>query len=265
MPARIYSLSDWQMLLLFAGVSVGICWGLILLLRPLMVRWFGDDKETRNSIIDILVAGTGLFYGLLLGLIAVSAYTDYSNAEDSASHEANAVGVLYRDVSNFPEPLRSELRAGVIRYLDVVITEEFPSAHQGKLLAAATPAATNIQNDISSFAPTNFGGLALDSETFRQFGNFIDNRNQRLNQMTSQLPGTLWLVLIVGAVINLALIAMLGIEKLSAHLALSGLFAVFLSLMLFLVAALDHPFLGQYSISSDTFNTIRDIVIPQIR
>ncbi len=265
MPAWLYNLANWQMLLLFAGVSVAICWSLIRLLRPLMVQWFGDEKESRNSIIDILVAGTGLFYGLLLGLIAVSAYTDYSTAEDSVSHEANSAGVLYRDVSNFPEPLRSQLRAGVVHYLDVVISQEFPSARQGKLLTAATPVATNIQDGIASFAPTNLGGQALDSETFHQFGNFIDARNQRLNQMQSQLPDTLWVVLILGAVINLALIAMLGIDKFSAHLALSGLFAVFLSLMLFLVAALDHPFLGQYSISSDTFETIRDIVIPQIR
>jgi hypothetical protein len=45
-----------------------------------MEWWFKDDHENRNGIIDILVAGTGLFYGLLLGLIAVGAYTNYSNA-----------------------------------------------------------------------------------------------------------------------------------------------------------------------------------------
>lgn len=99
---------------------------------------------------------------------------------------------------------------------------------------------------------------------FAQFANFIDNRNQRLNQMSSGLPGTLWFILVAGAVINLALIAMLGIEQIGAHLMLSGLFAVFLGLMLFLIADLDHPFLGQYSISPDAFETIRNVVIPQI-
>ncbi len=106
------------------------------------------------------------------------------------------------------------------------------TARKGELLTAATPVATKIQSQIASFAPTNLAGEALDSETFRQFDNFIDNRNQRLNQMTTSLPGTLWLVLIAGAIINLALIAMLGMNKLSAHLTLSGLYAVFLSLML---------------------------------
>ncbi|MBV9140391.1 MAG: DUF4239 domain-containing protein [Pseudonocardiales bacterium] len=265
MPKWIYSLPNWQTLLLFTGVALGICWGLIRLLRPLMERWFKDDHESRNGIIDILVAGTGLFYGLLLGLIAVGAYTNYSNADDAVSREANAAGVLYRDVSNFPEPQRSELRADISHYIEVVINQEFPSAHHGKLLAFATPVATKIQNEIASFAPTSFAGAALDNETFHQFANFIDDRNQRLNKMTSSLPRTLWFVLIVGAVINLALIAMLGVKKLAAHLVLSGIFAIFLSLMLFLTASLDHPFLGEFSISPDAFGTIHDIVIPQIR
>jgi len=229
-----------------------------------MARWFRNNHEDRNSIIDILVAGTGLFYGLLLGLIAVGAYTNYTNADDAATHEANSAGVLYRDVSNFPEPLRAVLRADISHYIDVVVNDEFPSAHTGKLLAAGTPIATKIQSEIASFSPTNFAGNALDNETFRQFANFIDNRNQRLNQMSSGLPGTLWFILVAGAVINLALIAMLGIEQIGAHLMLSGLFAVFLGLMLFLIADLDHPFLGQYSISPDAFETIRNVVIPQI-
>lgn len=264
MPTWIYGLPHWQMLLLFLGVSVAACWVLMVLLRPLMRRWFSDDHESRNQIVEILVAGTGLFYGLLLGLIAVGAYTNYANADDAVAHEADAAGVLYRDVSNFPEPQRSQLRTDIAHYIEVVVNQEFPSAHEGKLLAAATPVATKIQSEIASFAPANFAGNALDNETFRQFASFIDHRNQRLNQMTSSLPGTLWLVLIVGAVINLAFIAMLAMKKIGAHLALSGLFAVFLGLMLFLIADLDHPFLGRYSIAPDTFETIHDVVIPQI-
>jgi hypothetical protein len=104
-------------------------------LKPVLARWFRNDHESRNSIIDILVAGTGLFYGLLLGLVAVGAYTNYANADDSVSREADAVGVPYRDVSNFPEPQRSELRSEILHYIDVVTNKEFPSAHRGEFLA----------------------------------------------------------------------------------------------------------------------------------
>jgi hypothetical protein len=45
----------------FAGVARCVCWDLTIVLKPGMTRWFGSDREDRNSIIDILVAGTGLF------------------------------------------------------------------------------------------------------------------------------------------------------------------------------------------------------------
>lgn len=105
----------------------------------------------------------------------------------------------------------------------MVINQELPSAHRGELQAAATPVATEIHEQIASSAPATFGGQALDSETFRQFADTITARNQRLNQMTTGLTSTLWFVLIVGAIINLALLAILGINKPSAHLALSGI------------------------------------------
>ena len=57
---------------------------------------------------------------------------------------------------------------------------------------------------------------------------------------------------------------MLAVDKHGAHLTFSGLFAIFLSLMIFLIAALDHPFLGQYSISSGAFEVIRDVILPKI-
>ena len=264
MPMWIYTLPTWQMLLLFIGVSVCLCWGLTLLLKPLMEQWFEDNHENRNNVIEIMIAGTGLFYGLLVGLVAVGAYTNYTNADDAVTHEANAAGVLYRDVSNFPEPQRSELRADISNYIEIVVNKEFPSAHQGELLTTATPVATKIQNGVSSFAPTNFAGNALTIETYRQFSEFIKDRNERINLMKSGLPGTLWFVLIVGAIINLMLMAMLWVKKLKTHFAFSGLFAVFLSLMLFLIAAMDHPFLGQYSITPGAFETIQNVVIPQI-
>ncbi|HYZ37861.1 MAG TPA: DUF4239 domain-containing protein, partial [Pseudonocardiaceae bacterium] len=221
--------------MLFVGVAICVCWSLLAVLKPVLARWFRNDHESRNSIIDILVAGTGLFYGLLLGLVAVGAYTNYANADDSVSREADAVGVLYRDVSNFPEPQRSELRSEILHYIDVVTNKEFPSAHRGELRAAASPVATQIHKGIVSYSPTTYGGEALNNEALRQFADVIAARNQRLNQMTAGLPDTLWFVLIVGAVINLALIAMLGIQQLTAHLVFSGLFAIFLSMMLFLI------------------------------
>jgi hypothetical protein len=54
----------------------------------------------------------------MLGLVAVGAYTNYTNADDSPAHEADAVDVLYRDASNCPEAQRSEPRSEILCYID---------------------------------------------------------------------------------------------------------------------------------------------------
>ena len=61
MPLWIYNLPHWQLLVLFVGIAICVCWSLLAVLKPVLARWFRNDHESRNSIIDILVAGTGLF------------------------------------------------------------------------------------------------------------------------------------------------------------------------------------------------------------
>ncbi len=68
----------------------------------------------------------------------------------------------------------------------MVIDQEFPSVHRGQLSAGATPVASEIHKQITSFAPTTLGAAALDSETIRQFSDVIAARNQRLNQMNDR-------------------------------------------------------------------------------
>lgn len=45
-----------------------------------------------------------VFYGLAVALIAVSVWKTHSDASSTTSEEATAIGVLYRNVSSYPEP-----------------------------------------------------------------------------------------------------------------------------------------------------------------
>ena len=58
---------------------------------------------------SFLSAGS-TFCGLLLGLVAVSAWRAHSDAASLVTHEATTLAALYRDIGDYPEPTRSELR-----------------------------------------------------------------------------------------------------------------------------------------------------------
>jgi hypothetical protein len=64
-----------------------------------------------------------VFYGLALALIAVNVFETYADVSKIISHEATALAVLYRDVSAYPEPIRSRLQKDVRDYVDYVIHE----------------------------------------------------------------------------------------------------------------------------------------------
>ena len=56
---------------------------------------------------------------------------------------------------------------------------------------------------------------------------------------------------------NVILLYVLRIEPLRTHLLLTGLLSTFIGLMIFLIAALDHPFLGEVSVDAGPFEALR--------
>ncbi|MFE0024942.1 DUF4239 domain-containing protein [Amycolatopsis sp. NPDC059021] len=256
----IYDVPNWLLFLIIVSGTLAVGWVAVCVLRPVMGRLFGDRDE-RNTMVDLVLTGTGLFYGLLLGLIAAAAYTTFSEAQATADKEASTVAALYRDASAYPEPVRSVLRGQLEEYVDYVIDEAWPQQRRGQVPTGGIEKATAILNTLATFQPANPGQAAFHSETLRQYNNFVEARRARLTAVTAGLPPSLWWVLIIGALINLVLMSMLGVRRLLAHLLVAGLFAIFVGMMLFLIVSLDNPFLGHYSVDSSGLELLRDTVL----
>ena len=72
----------------------------------------------------------------------------------------------------------------------------------------------------------------------------------------------LWYVVLVGALINIAIVWMFDM-KIVAHLLLGGLLVFFLGSMIFLIAAMDNPFRGEVSVSSEAFDLVYKTMIDE--
>lgn len=258
----LYNLPNWVVFLLFTVAAVAVGWLGVFGLRNLNRRLFGDGGgDERNGLVELVLTGTGLFYGLLLGLIAAATYTTYADTESTVNEEATALTALYRDVSNYPEPVRGQLRDGIKNYVHYVINEAWPLQQRGEVPAGGSQLTDTIQERLARFEPTTEGDKILHGEALSQFNKFVELRQQRLNSVTSSLPNPLWWVLVLGALINLALIAMLSVSKLAAHLVISGLFAIFVAMMIFLIVSMDNPFRGEFSVQPDVFHALQSTLL----
>ncbi len=200
----------------------------------------------------------GVFYGLMLGLIAVGTYETFSQIEERVASEAAVVAAIYSDVSMFPEPARSKLQADLRDYVTTMIEKVWPDQTRGRINESAGPILHRFFEDLLTVEPSTKAMDNLHADCIGQLNKLLELRRQRLNSVTNGLPATLYYVIVVGAILNLCLCAMFSVDRLSLHLSLVAMLAAFIGLVMFLIAAMDNPFRGEFCVSPEPFQTLLD-------
>jgi hypothetical protein len=95
----------------------------------------------------------------------------------------------------------------------------------------------------------------------RSLDEVVEQRRLRLGSVTTGLPGALWAVVLIGAMLNIGLTYLFWIENFPLHALLVTVLAVFIGLLVFLTAAMDNPFRGDFSVSADAVRSVLDEVM----
>jgi hypothetical protein len=99
----IYDLSTETLAVLMTVVFVGFSWLGAIVVRPIL-RILVRSAAGTNDVVGYILSCFCVFYGLLLGLIAVAAYQNYAEVDAAVQSEAALLESLYDDVSTYPEP-----------------------------------------------------------------------------------------------------------------------------------------------------------------
>ena len=249
----IYDYSSEQMALLISLSFVVIYWIGCIFIRPLL-RFFARTHGS-NDIVGYILSCFGVFYGLLIGLIAVAAYQNYGQVEAAVQKEAVALTALYYDVSAYPEPYRGNLRRILREYTRFVIKYAWPEQQKGIIPTGGITRANAFQERLLEFQPQTKAEEIIHAEAIHQFNVFLEHRTMRLQSVSTGIPAVMWYVVIIGAIVNLSMIWLFDMRFLT-HLVLGGLLAFFLGTMIFLIAAMDNPFRGEVSISPEAFEKL---------
>ena len=253
----LYDLPTWLFCLITIGACVAFSLAGFCIVNPSVRRGIGD-ADIHNELVSYFLSAAGVFYGITLGLIAVGAWQTHSETDTRVSQEAASLGAIYRDVSTFGEPERSELQAILREYADFVINRAWPEQRRGRIPAGANQILDRFQIRLTSFEPPTRRQEITLAETFREYNTLIEHRRLRLQSVTNGLPGTLWIVLLAGAAVTIAITWFFTYERRSTIIWMVSLLGALVGLLIFLTAAMDNPFRGSFSIGPDAFVIIRD-------
>jgi hypothetical protein len=250
----IYDVPPSRLALLLIVVFVGFYWVGLILLRPIL-RQFVKNTRGANDIVGYILSCFCVFYGLLLGLIAVTAYQGVSEAGSNVTREAAALSALYEDVSRYPEPYGQNLRWLLRDYTRYVIKYAWPLQQRGVVPEEGTIRAEAFHDRLLDFQPRTPAQEILHAEAMRQLNHFLECRRMRLFSVKSALPASMWYVMILGAVLTIAMCWLFDM-KFITHLVLGGILSAYLGTMMYLIVDMNQPFRGDVSITAEAFETL---------
>ena len=238
---------------------VGITWFGIIFFKPFIRRWLRKQPGS-NDLVNYASAGFSLFYGLLLGLLTVATFSNVSNVQASVDREASSIASIYRSVAYYPEPLRGEIQYLLRDYTQYVINKDWPAHSDGKIWNGGDLRLQVIQQKLLSLLPVDHTQNLLQEQSIKYFGDLNDARQQRLTGVNTAIPGVLWYVMAIGALINILLIWLLDM-RFTLHMILGGIISFFLGVMIFLIAAMDRPLQGRVSVTPDAYKVMYGLVM----
>lgn len=250
----IYSISAFRFALLTCGFFVAFSWLGTIFARPIL-RTFVKHRENVNDLVGYVLSCFGVFYGLLLGLLAVAAYQNYSVVENVVASESSSLAALVTDVSAYPEPHRTNLIWNLRDYTRDLIKIAWPKQKKGIVSTEGNFTMDAFHERLIRFEPSTTGQEIMHAETLKQYNQYLEKRQLRTLAVSTSIPRVMWIVVLVGALMNITLVWLFDMRFMS-HLFLGGMLACFLGMMIFLIASMDNPFRGEVSISPAAFEQI---------
>lgn len=227
-------------------------------------NWIIRDRvhltESMNNDIIFFASAISVFYSLIVGLIAVGVWRAYTEAQNIVSEEATAIGCFYRDIGGYAEPTRGQLQGEVRRYTDFLINVAWPAQIQGKATDDATRMLTQLEQDLVSFEPKTAGQQILHSQAMQQYNQIAGLRRKRLHAIGGGLPSVMWSVVLLGAALVMSITYLLRVQH-TVQYVLTGCLAMFIGLVVFVIASLDRPLSGPLAIDSKPYQIVLDRLI----
>ena len=223
-------------------------------------------RKEQNDVAGFIYAVVGVIYAVLLALVVIATWEEFGRARIMVETEANALAEIFFLAHRLPEPEGRELQELCRSYAEEVVNVGFPLMEQGRTpsmersqeSSRAWVLIDDIRASLQEVEPRTVAGQELYAEGLDQVQRLADARRMRLVVAEESLPTVLWVVLILGGVATIGFTYLFGLEATWANRLMVATLAMVISLALFTVGVLEHPFSGGARIEPGAYELILD-------
>ncbi|HET9506084.1 MAG TPA: hypothetical protein VFO93_21265 [Hymenobacter sp.] len=251
----IYAVPNWVLFVACCSATLIFSLAGMVLLRP-WVRAHVQDSAEHNDLVSYFLGVSGVIYGILLGLVAAGVWSNSQALSGQVDNEATITAALYQDMATYPPAARRLYQQELKAYVRAVINVDWPEHHQGIVPQESSKLLRLFKNDFLAFVPTDARLQVVHGQAINQVNELLLAHRLRLRGDQANLPNLLWWVLILGAAINVAISWFFFAKDTTHQTALTCLIALLLGALLFVTAAMDNPFRGEFSVDASAFESV---------
>jgi Protein of unknown function (DUF4239) len=229
----------------------------IVMVAVLNRVWPIHHRKLINDVTGWQLGILGTTYGVILGFMLYTVWTDFHVAEVNTTLEATSLLNVSRVAMELPSPDREAMHGMAMRYADAVLQEEWPAMRRQEENHASEAVAGEMWRLI---AETKIDGEAAGNSVDHltsSLSDLTERRNLREEELSVRLPAMLWILLMAGAGATVGSSCVLGNDNRWLHyfqvLALTFVVAVAIAS----IADLARPFEGSVAVSPAAFERVQ--------
>jgi hypothetical protein len=209
--------------------------------------------EKANVVSEQVFTIAGVLYAVLVAFVVVVVWEDFDQAQTATESEANSIADLFRDSEALPPDARLAVQQSIIAYTKDVVDDEFPRMRRGEAIAQQSPRLTQLWQSYIQAQPVTQSEIAFYKEAISRLDELGNARKTRITTSLSEIPNDLWVLLLGGGAIILIFTYMFSTPDILIHASGVALASALMGFVLYLIFALEHPFVGALSVQPEPY------------
>lgn len=211
-----------------------------------------NKLEQNNEVSGIIFGAIALLYSLILAFVIVAVWEDYNDLDKTIEAETDKLNSIH--TGNLPDNLKEIVGKSIFDYCDQVINKEWQMQQTRTEYPSAIPV---LRQQLLNIQPENEMQEHVFDVVDKDLSSVSDLHRERLAHSRSQMPQLIWQILKAGTVILILFSYFFQVFSLKLKQLYLAFLVTTISMCMFLVYSLDHPFDALEGVSNQPYRDVQ--------
>jgi hypothetical protein len=192
-----------------------------------------------------------------MAFVVIVVWENHQEAHEIVEGEANTISSLQALSKGFDAEYSSKLDLAIQNYIQKTVKEDWQLMTSGQKLnkikeKPSDKSFSALRDMYYSFSPGSSKEEMILDKSIDKLEELGEYRRMRFFSTKLSVPGFMWFVLSIGAVMIISFAMLFSSTNLWAQLIMVSVLSTSISLVLLLIYALDHPYIGIIRVEAES-------------